>query len=182
MAEHLVSILGDTLYTKPINEKEKHLPSPWALRNKILIKAKRMSANSINDVDLDDDDDEEMNDDDIAKQQEDKDDTDGLGMSKKKAKKVSQKLSDLVNYIHAVHFPGFDYPGAKFFHMSSFGESKTKKILSEPQAARDFVKYNTRQLSRIYPGKKRQDSSNMKIVEPWCAGSQIGNTSSTIYS
>ena len=27
--------------------------------------------------------------------------------------KVSKKLSDLVNYIHAVHFPGFDNTSAK---------------------------------------------------------------------
>ena len=62
--------------------------------------------------------------------------------------KVSKKLSDIVNYIHAVHFPGFNDTDAEFFHMSSFGESKTKKILSDPETARDFVKYNTKQLSR----------------------------------
>ena len=54
-----------------------------------------------------------------------------------------------MNYIHAVHFPGFNNTDAKFFHMSSFGESKTKKILSDPETARDFVKYNTKQLSRL---------------------------------
>ena len=55
-----------------------------------------------------------------------------------------------MNYIHAVRFPGFnsDKAIAKFFHMSSFGESKTIKILSNPETARDFVKYNTKQLSR----------------------------------
>ena len=78
--------------------------------------------------------------------------------------KVSKKLSDLVNYIHAVHFPGFDNTSAKWvikngeklsvklnlrcFHMSSFGESKTKKILDYPTTAQQFVKYNCRQISR----------------------------------
>ena len=61
---------------------------------------------------------------------------------------MSQNLSDLVNYIHAVSFPGFENKEAKFFHMSSFGETKTKKILSDTQTAQDFVKYNTRQISR----------------------------------
>ena len=61
---------------------------------------------------------------------------------------MSKKLSDLVNYIHAVHFPGFNNNDAKSFHMSSFGESKTKKLLSDPESAMDFVKYNTRQISR----------------------------------
>jgi hypothetical protein len=32
--------------------------------------------------------------------------------------------------------------------MSSFGESKTKKILDDPTAAQQFVKYNCRQISR----------------------------------
>jgi len=35
------------------------------------------------------------------------------------------------------------------------------------------VKYNTKQISRVYPGAKRQDSSNLKILEPWSAGCQI---------
>ena len=75
-----------------------------------------------------------------------KDQTDGS--KKKKAPKISQKLSDLVNYIHAVHFHGFDNPQAAFFHMSSFGESKTKKLLSGQESGMQWVKYNTKQISR----------------------------------
>ena len=44
MAEHLVTILGDLLYTKGIKGDEKELPSPMFLRRKILVKAKRLSA------------------------------------------------------------------------------------------------------------------------------------------
>ena len=75
-----------------------------------------------------------------------KDQTDGS--KKKKAPKISQKLSDLVNYIHAVHFHGFDNPQAAFFHMSSFGESKTKKLLSGQETGMQWVKYNSKQISR----------------------------------
>ena len=57
--------------------------------------------------------------------------------------------------------------------MSSFGESKTKKILEDPEKGSQFVEYNCKQISRIYPGAKRQDSSNLKVVEPWTAGCQI---------
>merc|ERR1719150_561776 len=91
----------------------------------------------------------------------------------KKAKKISKKLSDLINYIHAVHFPGFDDDSAKYFHMSSFGESKTEKFIGEEESGVKFVKYNCRQISRIYPGGKRQDSSNLKIIPAWNAGCQI---------
>ncbi len=43
--------------------------------------------------------------------------------------KISQKLSDCVNYIHAVHFHGFEESAksGKYYHMSSFGESKVIK-------------------------------------------------------
>ena len=44
MAEHLVTILGDLLYTKGIKSDEKELPSPMYLRRKILVKAKRLSS------------------------------------------------------------------------------------------------------------------------------------------
>ena len=47
--------------------------------------------------------------------------------------------------------------------MSSFGESKTKKLLEEQESAEKLVEYNCKQISRIYPGAKRQDSSNLKV-------------------
>jgi len=159
MAEHLVTILGEMLHKDVIQEQEKQMPTPMSLKGKILVKAKRLPPSATGD----EDDNEDDNDDD-----DERDDS-----KKKKSKKISKKLSDLVNYIHAVHFPGFNNNDAKFFHMSSFGESKTKKLLSDPESAMDFVKYNTRQISRIYPGASRQDSSNLKIVEPWSAGCQI---------
>ena len=87
--------------------------------------------------------------------------------------KISPKLSKLVNYIEAVHFPGFEAEG-KFYQMSSFGESKSFKIFEDPEKAPDFVRYNSRQISRIYPGAKRQDSSNLKPLAAWNTGCQIG--------
>ena len=63
MAELLVSILGDLLYTGAIPDDEKHMPSPMSLRRKILVKAKRLppgdDASTDNNED-DDDDDEEL--------------------------------------------------------------------------------------------------------------------------
>ena len=94
---------------------------------------------------------------------------------KEKPKKISQELSDCVNYIHAVHFHGFSGDqDSKYYHMSSFGESKAFKFIEDPETSLDFVNYNCRQISRIYPGAKRQDSSNLKVVPPWNAGCQIG--------
>ena len=52
---------------------------------------------------------------------------------------------------------------SRYYHMSSFGESKTKKILDDGEKGSQFVDYNCKQISRIYPGAKRQDSSNLKV-------------------
>jgi len=153
----MVNILGSTLYKTEPDQEKGALPSPNELINKVLVKAKRLPPGKTQD----DDDDEE----------EDEDERDDA--KKKKAPKIAQKLSDLVNYIHAVHFKGFDNPEAKYYHMSSFGESKTQKILEDATTARQFVKYNTKQISRIYPGGKRQDSSNLRIMPAFAAGCQI---------
>jgi len=47
------------------------------------------------------------------------------------------------------------------------------KWLEDPLSARSLLKYNCKQLSRIYPAGKRQDSSNLNVVPPWAAGCQI---------
>ena len=132
MADLLVSILGDILHRDPINQEEDRLPSPEKLMKKILIKAKRLPP------------DDSEGDDETDGLFDDEDERDEA--KKKKPPKISKKLSDLVNYIHAVHFHEFDDPAAKFFHMSSFGEKKTKRFLAEKGA--EFVKYNTSQISR----------------------------------
>lgn len=135
------------------------MPSPEDLKGKILVKAKRLPPGKSSEDDLEDQDDE----------MEDLDEK-----RKEKPKKISQKLSDCVNYIHAVHFHGFEPEDpAKYYHMSSFGETKTFDFIEDSEMSKQFVKYNTKQISRIYPGAKRQDSSNLKVVPPWNAGCQI---------
>ena len=87
--------------------------------------------------------------------------------------KISPNLSKLVNYIEAVHFPGFETEG-KFYQMSSFGETKAFKFFEDVTKSVEFVKYNSLQISRIYPGASRQDSSNLKPLAAWNTGCQIG--------
>lgn len=135
------------------------MPSPEALKGKILVKAKRLPPGKSSEDDIEEGEDEV----------EDLDEK-----RKEKPKKISQKLSDCVNYIHAVHFHGFEpEEPAKYYHMSSFGEAKTFKFIEDPEISKQFVKYNTKQISRIYPGAKRQDSSNLKVIPPWNTGCQI---------
>ena len=53
-------------------------------------------------------------------------------------------------------------------------ESKAFKFFEDPEKSVEFVKYNARQISRIYPGATRQDSSNLKPLAGWNTGCQIG--------
>lgn len=56
--------------------------------------------------------------------------------------------------------------------MSSFVESKMASLMTN--SGSDFVEYNKRQLSRIYPAGGRVDSSNYNPQQAWNAGCQIG--------
>ena len=56
--------------------------------------------------------------------------------------------------------------------MSSFVESKMMNLANTQGA--EYVEYNKRQLSRIYPAGGRVDSSNYNPQQAWNAGCQIG--------
>jgi hypothetical protein len=62
----------------------------------------------------------------------------------------------------------------KCYQMSSFSETKAEDLIET--SAKDFVAYNTRQLSRIYPSGKRTGSSNYKPTPFWNVGCQIGTS------
>ncbi|KAK6756277.1 hypothetical protein RB195_014588 [Necator americanus] len=82
-------------------------------------------------------------------------------------------LSSLINYTHPVKFSGFDVAESNnlHYHMSSFSESTGLGYLK--QCAPEFVNYNKRQLSRIYPKGARVDSSNFLPQIFWNAGCQM---------
>lgn len=67
----------------------------------------------------------------------------------------------------------------KSYEMSSFGENKTKKFVKGKLT--DFIEYNKKQLSRIYPAGSRIHSSNYNPQMAWSAGCQIGRTLSVPY-
>ena len=117
MADLITANLGDFLFRQPIKQEEEELPSPEQLKRKILIKAKRRPPPTEDGEHLDSEE------------------------------KISKNLSDLVNYIQAVNFAGFENNQAKFYQMSSFGESKTLRLLAEK--GEEFVDYNRRQISRL---------------------------------
>jgi phosphatidylinositol phospholipase C beta len=82
-------------------------------------------------------------------------------------------LSAMVNYLMPVKFQGFDVAAEKniFYQMSSFNESAGLGLLKTD--AIEFVNYNKRQMSRIYPKGGRVDSSNYMPQIFWNAGCQM---------
>ncbi|KAM9782942.1 1-phosphatidylinositol 4,5-bisphosphate phosphodiesterase beta-4 [Neosynchiropus ocellatus] len=82
-------------------------------------------------------------------------------------------LSAMVNYAQPVKFQSFDVAEEKNVHhnMSSFNESVGLGYLKTN--ALEFVNYNKRQMSRIYPKGGRVDSSNYMPQIFWNAGCQM---------
>jgi Ca2+-binding EF-hand superfamily protein len=159
MARHMKEILGNMLVTGEPNE-DGVFPSPEALRNKVLVKGKYAS-NPDAEISDDEDDDEPA--------------AAAAPKTEEKPKKVklAPTLGCLAVYCRAVHWKSFaeSQKKAKYYEMSSFAESKAVRLSTEQCS--DFVKYNIRQMSRIYPAGTRVDSSNYDPTPMWCAGSQI---------
>ncbi|KAL5008396.1 hypothetical protein ScPMuIL_013977 [Solemya velum] len=82
-------------------------------------------------------------------------------------------LSAMVNYAQPVKFQGFDVAEERniTYYMSSFNENTGLGYLKTQVI--EFVNYNKRQMSRIYPKGGRVDSSNFMPQIFWNAGCQM---------
>ena len=82
-------------------------------------------------------------------------------------------LSSRVNYAQPIKFPGFPKAEERniHYHMSSFSENVALQHLKQNPI--EFVNYNKRQMSRIYPKGGRVDSSNYMPQIFWNAGCQM---------
>ena len=60
----------------------------------------------------------------------------------------------------------------KYWEICSLGETNGRRLCQK--CPEEFVAYNKRFLSRIYPAAKRMDSSNYNPVEFWNCGCQLG--------
>ncbi|XP_076027712.1 1-phosphatidylinositol 4,5-bisphosphate phosphodiesterase delta-4 [Genypterus blacodes] len=177
MAQHLNHILGEKLLkstldgTAPVG-----LPSPEDLKGKILLKAKKMGGledglsgtgeDSLTGEVSDEDEAAEIDDDNVHRESP-------RCKMKRSKQRLSKELSDCVVYCKSVRFSSFKHARmhSKFYEVASFTESKARKHLRE--AGAEFVRHNSRQLTRVYPSGFRTDSSNFSPQEMWNAGCQI---------
>ncbi|XP_068961836.1 1-phosphatidylinositol 4,5-bisphosphate phosphodiesterase beta-2 [Petaurus breviceps papuanus] len=84
-----------------------------------------------------------------------------------------EEMSSLVNYIQPTKFISFEFSSQKnrSYVISSFTELKAYDLLTKSPV--QFVDYNKRQMSRIYPKGTRMDSSNYSPQMFWNAGCQM---------
>lgn len=185
MAKYLKEILHDKLYTIQPGENEAYLPSPEALREKILVKNKKLPSDVKTDSgEVSDDDDEQedtlvMNGDCKLERQNSKQGSIKRQIGKdpnkkpKKTTKLARELSDLVTYCKSVAFQDFQNSteNQKCWEMCSFSENVARRLTQTfPE---EFVNHNKTFLSRVYPAGKRVDSSNYNPQEMWNCGCQL---------
>lgn len=174
MAAYLVNILGEYLQKEPVNEMFPGTPDRF--KYKIFVRGKKLKPHqeeSSEDLSLADDESSSSDD-------SDDDDDSNQDQSIKEKKKrhkpprpIAKEFSSIINYFVNVHFNSFEYSqsNGKFYQSSSFSEKKMSKLAS--RSANDFINYNTEQLSRVYPGGFRMDSSNYDPEDAWNVGCQI---------
>jgi len=87
--------------------------------------------------------------------------------------RATQAMSDLVHYIVPVSFVTFAEAEKRnrSYEISSFVEDKAQNLIRD--YGKEFVAYNQRQLSRIYPRGTRFDSSNYNPYLFWPVGCQM---------
>ncbi|XP_026155636.1 inactive phospholipase C-like protein 2 isoform X2 [Mastacembelus armatus] len=193
MWQHVVRILGERLYTDPPDEGDSYLPSPYALRHRILLKGKKLEPVS-------DGEDGEVSEEDEGAEmcQKMKAANSGgtvlIGSEKDMLQKsvsatavtqcnsphlppkqfqLLKELSGLVTLCHSVRFIDFatSSKSQKPWELCSFHESLALRFAGESPG--DFVNHNKRFLSRVYPSPMRIDSSNMNPQDLWKCGCQI---------
>ncbi|XP_078126634.1 inactive phospholipase C-like protein 2 [Sander vitreus] len=168
IAQHMKKILGDKLYVEPPFKEENYLPSPEKLKGKILIKGKRLPPNCTDEGDVTDEEEGlEMS---RRVGADEKDQLNGLSYRRLR---LCRELSDLVSLCKSVQFRDFEISkrDQKYWEICSFNEVDANRFANEfPE---EFVCYNKRFLSRVYPTPMRIDASNMNPQDFWKCGCQI---------
>ncbi|XP_061159867.1 inactive phospholipase C-like protein 2 [Syngnathus typhle] len=167
MAQHMKKVLGDKLYVDSPNKEENYLPSPETLKGKILLKGKRLE-HGCTEPEGDVTEEEEGFEMSRRVRVEDRDQLNGC-----KSLRLCKELSELVSLCKSVQFRDFETSkrDQKYWEICSFNEVDANRFANEfPE---EFVCYNKRFLSRVYPTPMRIDASNMNPQDFWKCGCQI---------
>ncbi|XP_015425176.1 PREDICTED: 1-phosphatidylinositol 4,5-bisphosphate phosphodiesterase eta-2 [Myotis davidii] len=192
MAQYLTDILGDKLDLSSVSSEDASLlPSPQALKGKVLVKAapNRKRAEHMAKRKLDSlikesriRDREDLNDFAVSalplparpghraarkKAEEDVEAGEDAGASRRNSRLLVHSLSK-----RKVGGAAVAPAVASSWQVSSFSETRAQQVLQ--QKPEQYLRFNQRQLSRIYPSSYRVDSSNYNPQPFWNAGCQMG--------
>ncbi|XP_056338460.1 1-phosphatidylinositol 4,5-bisphosphate phosphodiesterase zeta-1-like [Oenanthe melanoleuca] len=192
MADCLKSVLGEKLLSLPLggDVNMTRLPSPEALKFKVLIRNRKVGTIEESLMRMDDDyhgEVEEISDSD-AQSDDDSDDTIPARGSrtsfkrkrrrphkrtKVKKVKIALALSDLVIYTKLQTFVSFDHSlqHQQCYENNSIGEAVARKLART--SVKEFVSHTTRFITRIYPKGSRVSSSNYNPHVFWNIGCQM---------
>lgn len=169
MANCMRQVFGDMLYAP--GQLPTVPPSPHELKNKIIVKGKRLPflPSPSNLGDNNNDDGAEVSDEDESAEANE-------SVQQEKKKKGSKlKLSAFFSAIVAmksVHFKSTDeVPKGENFNVVSLAEKKIGKLLDTESDG--VSRYTRNMLIRTYPSGTRTDSSNYNPVPMWCGGCQV---------
>lgn len=188
MLKHLLRILGDKLYRDDPKEGELYLPSPHALKHRILLKGKKLglcSGEEEGEVSEEDEGAEMCQrmkaSSSAANEKETVQKNVFLNVSVQsspsktppKRFQLLKELSDLVTICCSVRFIDFQTSSKsqKPWEICSIHESLAVRLAGENPG--DFVNHNKHFLTRVYPSPMRVDSSNMNPLDLWKCGCQI---------
>lgn len=193
MWQHLMRILGERIHTDPPDGGESYLPSPDALRHRILLKGKKLGSGSdVEDGEVSEEDEgaemcqrlKAANSGGTTPGGNEKDTVQksvsftGVTQSNPpqlppKRFQLLKELSDLVTLCCSIRFTDFQTSSEKqkSWELCSFHETLALRLASESPG--DFVNHNKHFLSRVYPSPMRIDSSNMNPQDLWKCGCQI---------
>ncbi|KAK6753560.1 hypothetical protein RB195_012883 [Necator americanus] len=164
------NLLVSPLKTHPLVEHQE-LPSPYALRHKILIKAKRRPENedqtdayrklstlsSIPSGEL------ELLEDEVRERQ----------LRPVEEETSSKDLSNVVNYLTADKAPHTWDVEPRLFLMCSIGEDTSMKVYKDQRLGNKLMKHTSKRLVRVFPANMRIKSDNYLPNIHWMMGAQM---------
>uniref|UniRef100_A0A6Q2YH87 Phosphoinositide phospholipase C n=1 Tax=Esox lucius TaxID=8010 RepID=A0A6Q2YH87_ESOLU len=184
MAEYLVEVLQEKVDLSTVNMNEtRKMPSPELLKGKVLIKGKKLPMNIDDDAEEGDVSDEDSGEEEEEDEEDTRISTDvrffttlpslltyPLYLPRRgKTMRLSRALSDLVKYTKSVRVHDIETQAyMSSWQVSSLNESIVNQIMALKPA--QLVRFNQRQLLRVYPSNYRVDSSNFNPQPFWNAG------------
>ncbi|CAF1076039.1 unnamed protein product [Rotaria sordida] len=155
MARLLKNTFKDHLLSKPLVDDFETLPSPEELKYKVIIRSRRYPKGKIPaDPKTDRSNDE----------------------TEPNPKNYHPEFSNLIIYSQIVSFMNITHTlcTQKCFHSISFKESKMDDLINQVSPEHlDLIRLTKQHIVRVYPGAKRQDSSNIDPTDYWSYGVQM---------